>query len=98
MENEALNLIKQEMDKNNQQLHYIYTELKKVSERLNEACELTGAAQRARDIRKEILEMGWQEVFNTYHPDINHLDPAAKELFAFYRFVYHDMKKKGEIS
>jgi hypothetical protein len=65
--------------------------------KLDAEIESSGAGERYRTIVKQIKEIGWDQLMVFYHPENNYKDPAANELYAFYKFVYEDMKKKGEV-
>lgn len=71
--------------------------LEKVNKNLERVNKLTGATKRAKDMREEIRLKGWEIVERVYNPENNKHDPAAEPLYEFYKFIYEDMKKKGEI-
>jgi hypothetical protein len=78
----------------NEELNLMLERLTKLRDQLVELNEKTGALERARGMREEILKVGWKGIMEKYHPDINTEDPAANELFKMYKFVYESMKKK----
>lgn len=78
----------------NEDLNLMLEKLTKLRDQLVKLNEKTGALERARGMREEILKMGWKGIMEKYHPDVNTEDPAANELFKMYKFVYEDMKKK----
>jgi hypothetical protein len=80
----------------NNDLESMSKSLEDILSKLKEISEATGAAERARMIRQQIKDVGWDKVSLLIHPDNNRRDPAAKELYAFYVFIYEDMKRKGE--
>lgn len=55
--------------------------------------EQLGYMARFNAMKREIEELGWDGICSRYHPDINIEDPAAYELFQFYRFVYDNMNR-----
>jgi len=78
----------------NEELNLMLEKLTKLRDQLAKLNEKTGALDRARGMREEILKVGWKGIMEKYHPDVNTQDPAANELFKMYKFVYEDMKKK----
>lgn len=80
----------------NEDLKLILSRLEGLRDQLVELNKVTGANDRATEMRKEILALGWNYILNRYHPDVNH-ELGAYELFKMYKFVYEDMKKKNEI-
>ncbi|KNY27388.1 hypothetical protein [Pseudobacteroides cellulosolvens] len=78
----------------NEELNLMLEKLTKLRDQLVKLNEKTGALDRARGMREEILKVGWKGIMEKYHPDVNTQDPAANELFKMYKFVYEDMKKK----
>jgi len=78
----------------NEELNYMLEKLTKLKDELVKLNEKTGASERARMMREDILKFGWNGVLQKYHPDVNADDPAANELFKMYKFVYEDMKKR----
>lgn len=91
LEEKRLKEIKKEMLKEAEQ------KLQEIKGNLDYLMEVTGAKQRYEEIREEIKERGWEYISKTYHPDVNCDDPAAVPLYAFYKFVYEDMIKRGEL-
>jgi hypothetical protein len=82
------------MSSHDENFKVILEKLTKLRDDLVSINEKTGALKRAQGMREEILKIGWSGVIKKYHPDINTGDPAAKELFCMYKFVYEDMKNK----
>ncbi|HOV26231.1 MAG TPA: hypothetical protein PK566_07730 [Pseudobacteroides sp.] len=78
----------------NEELNLMLEKLTKLRDQLIKLNEKTGALERARSMREEILKVGWKGIMEKYHPDVNTQDPAANELFKMYKYVYEDMKKK----
>jgi len=78
----------------NEELNLMLEKLTKLRDQLIKLNEQTGALERARGMREEILKVGWKGIMEKYHPDVNTQDPAANELFKMYKYVYEDMKKK----
>jgi hypothetical protein len=78
----------------NEELNLMLERLTKLRDQLVKLNEKTGALERARGMREEILKVGWKGIMEKYHPDVNTEDPAANELFKMYKFVYESMKKK----
>lgn len=78
----------------NEELNLMLEKLTKLRDQLVKLNEKTGALDRARGMREEILKVGWKGIMEKYHPDVNTGDPAANELFKMYKFIYEDMKKK----
>ncbi len=78
----------------NEELNLMLEKLTKLRDQLVKLNEKTGALDRAKGMREEILKVGWKGIMEKYHPDVNTEDPAANELFKMYKFVYEDMKKK----
>lgn len=76
------------------QLDVMHKELQRLKEELISINKKTGALEKVLKMREEILNIGWQNIVNNYHPDVNTSDPAANELFKMYRFVYNDMRNK----
>jgi hypothetical protein len=72
--------------------------LEKIEENLKKVNDMTGATQRANDIRNEISTRGWDIVSKIRNPEVNQEDPAAVPLWEFYKYIYEDMKRKGEIN
>lgn len=62
--------------------------LEEVREKLVRVNEQLGYMARFTAMKREIEELGWDGICARYHPDINMDDPAAYELFQFYKFVY----------
>lgn len=85
------------MEINDKVFDKMLEELKKIESQLIEINNITGTTQRVNQMKKEISENGWNAICNKYHPDINYKDSACNELFAMYKYVYEDMKNKGEI-
>jgi len=81
----------------NNNLNKIIKELKSIESNLEKVLELSGTNQRVREMKKEILELGWNGIYSKYHPEINIHDSARNELFAMYKYVYELMQEKGEI-
>lgn len=75
------------------QLKRILLDLETVRNELEQVNALTGALERYHAMRREIEQTGWAGICAKYHPDINTGDPAAYELFEFYRFIYRSMEK-----
>jgi|LSQX01.3.fsa_nt_gb hypothetical protein len=75
-------------------LDVMLKELMKLKKELTSINKRTGALEKVLKMREEILKLGWKQIVENYHPDINTSDPAANELFKMYRFVYDDMQKK----
>jgi hypothetical protein len=46
-------------------------------------------------IQNEILEIGWIGVLRYYHPDINLQHPKPFDLFALYKEIFQNMKKRA---
>ncbi|TYQ16659.1 UNVERIFIED_CONTAM: hypothetical protein Cloal_3226 [Acetivibrio alkalicellulosi] len=69
-------------------------ELLRIKNEIINLSKKTGTFERVTKIKEEILENGWQNILQKYHPDINIDDPASNELFQLYKYVYTDMKKK----
>jgi len=78
----------------NEELNLMLEKLTKLRDQLIKLNEKTGALERARSMREEILKVGWKGIMEKYHLDVNTQDPAANELFKMYKYVYEDMKKK----
>ncbi len=68
--------------------------LDEIREKLVYANNINGNLAKYKSIKKEIQEIGWDGICMKYHPDINIGDPAAYELFRFYKFVYDTMDRK----
>ncbi len=64
--------------------------LEDVRKKLERVNEQLGYMARVRAMKREIENLGWDGVCARYHPDINVGDPAAYELFQFYKFVYEN--------
>lgn len=86
------------MSSKDEYLDIILNKLSMVKQELVSINEKSGALQRVQQMRDEILSMGWQGIVDKYHPDVNIDDPASKELFRMYKFVYEDMKKRLTLS
>jgi hypothetical protein len=67
--------------------------LEDVREKLTRVNEQMGYMTRYNAMRREIEELGWDGICSLYHPDINMDDPAAYELFQYYKFVYENMSR-----
>jgi hypothetical protein len=71
--------------------------LQECAEKLKCVNDMLGYTKRTEDITKEIKLLGWEYCRIKYHPDNNMHDPAALPLFNLYKFVYDNLKAKGEI-
>jgi hypothetical protein len=78
-------------------LKRIAENLETIHENIIKINELTGTTKRVNAMRKEIGELGWSSIMSKYHPLNNKNDAARYELFEMYKYVYADMKKKGEV-
>ena len=67
--------------------------LEGVREQLIRVNEQLGYMARLQAMKREIEELGWDGICMRYHPDINIDDPAAYELFQFYKFVHDNMDR-----
>ena len=67
--------------------------LEDVRNKLTRVNEQMGYLARFNAMKREIQELGWDGICARYHPDINVDDPAAFELFQFYKFVYDNMDR-----
>ena len=85
------------MDIDNNQLEEIYNRLNDALENLKKINEDMGATARAEAMKLEIKKLGWSQIVVKYHPDMNYKDPAAKELFAMYKYLFEYMRGRGEI-
>lgn len=81
----------------NKNLQIVNEKLLQINKSLKKTCDITGATQRAESIREEIRTKGWLTILKLYSSNINKHDPAAKELFEFYKYIYDDMVAKGEL-
>jgi len=72
-------------------------QLQEILIKLKEVNQLTGAMARYEACKSNIKRYGWDYILTNFHPDVNIKDPAAIPLFEFYKFVYENMKQKGEI-
>ncbi len=77
----------------NEQADNILKSLEDVRDKLTLANERLGYLERYNAAKREIREQGWSAVCAKYHPDVNVNDPAAHELFQFYKFVYETMDR-----
>ncbi|MDP4179972.1 MAG: hypothetical protein Q8942_02645 [Bacillota bacterium] len=77
-----------------EELNLMLEKLTRLRDELVKLNEKTGALDRARGMREEIMRIGWKGILEKYHPDVNTEDPAANELFKMYKYVYEDMKKR----
>lgn len=68
--------------------------LEEIHELLLKENRLNGSLTRYEDMKNEIEQIGWADICAKYHPDINIDDPAAFELFEFYKYVYSRMEHK----
>ena len=68
---------------------------KKIYKDLDALMESTGINKRMKEMKQEILKMGWPAVVDRYR-DVNIHDKAAKELFEMYEFVHDNMESVGE--
>ena len=71
----------------------ILEDLEEIRDKLVYANTINGNLARYKSIKKEIEETGWDGICLKYHPDINIGDPAAYELYRFYKFVYDTMDR-----
>lgn len=94
---ENLKRILDEQNKLFDSLKDIIPILEQVENNLRKVNEMTGATARYNNIKDEILLKGWETCKKLYNPESNKNDPAAVPLFEFYKYVYEDMKRKGEI-
>jgi hypothetical protein len=76
-----------------EQAESILTNLEDIRDKLTLANARLGYLERYNAMKREITEEGWSAVCAKYHPDINIDDPAAHELFQFYKFVYETMSR-----
>lgn len=67
--------------------------LEDVRKKLTHVNEQLGYMAQCKAMKREIEELGWDGVCARYHPDINVDDPAAYELFQYYKFVYDNMSR-----
>lgn len=67
--------------------------LKDVHEKLTSVNEQLGYMAQVKAMKREIEKLGWDGICALYHPDINVDDPAAYELFQFYKFVYENISR-----
>ena len=67
--------------------------LEDVQKKLARVNEQLGYMAKCKAMKHEIEELGWEGICARYHPDINVDDPAAYELFQYYRFVYDNMSR-----
>lgn len=84
------------MDKekiNEKLLEKILKDLEEIRDNLVYANTLNGSLAKYKSIKCEIEETGWDGICLKYHPDINTGDPAAYELFRFYKYVYDTMDR-----
>lgn len=72
----------------------IYKSLEDIHRLLLKVNRLDGSIKRYHDMKNEIEQIGWTAICAKYHPDINIIDPAAFELFEFYKYVYSTMDSK----
>ena len=79
--------------KDQELLDGIFKNLEEIRDKLVYANTLNGNLAKYKSIKKEIQETGWDGICMKYHPDINTGDPAAYELFRFYKFVYDTMDR-----
>lgn len=82
------------MDKRDEELlEKVLKNLEEIRDKLVYVNTLNGNLARYKSIKREIRETGWDGICQKYHPDINTGDPAAYELFRFYKYVYDTMDK-----
>jgi len=55
---------------------------------LMKANRANGNLARYNAMKREIEQVGWDKICAKYHPDINTNDPAAFELFEYYKYIY----------
>lgn len=67
--------------------------LEDVRKKLTRVNEQLGYLAQFKAMQIEIEELGWDGICARYHPDINVDDPAAYELFQYYKFVYDNMSR-----
>jgi len=85
------------MDIDDKTFDAIHESLTKILDDLKHVNDITGTTERVRRMKEEIKFYGWNGICQMYHPDVNCDDPACKELFAMYKYVYETMLNKGEI-
>jgi hypothetical protein len=77
--------------KNEELFEKILKDLEEIRDKLIYVNTLNGNLERYRSMKREIQENGWDGICRKYHPDFNTSDPAAYELFRFYKYVYDTM-------
>lgn len=71
--------------------------LENLCKKLMEINRNNGTTERYELMKEEIKTIGWPAIVQKYHPDVNIDDPAAHELFRFYKYTYDKLKSDGEI-
>lgn len=85
------------MNSEENQFDKMLQKLEKIKKELIHINEVSGTNKRVEAMQQEILKIGWKGILSKYHPDINTTDPASKELFAMYKYVYEDMVAKLKV-
>jgi len=83
-----------EWESRGESIKKIYKGLKDIHELLIKANRINGSLERYTAVKNEIEQHGWAAICAKYHPDVNLDDPAAFELFEFYRYVYSRIENK----
>ncbi len=77
------------------QLEYILEKLEDIKQKLILINTQNGNLARYQTMKAEIIENGWNQICERYHPDFNIDDPAAIEVFTMYKFVYDTMDRNS---
>ena len=85
-----LDILVESLDIVLERLDIIKNIIKKVNDSL-------GFTERCENIRKSIKDNGWDFIRKECHPDNNIDDLASYQLFQLYKYIYDDMRKRGEI-